>query len=185
MGYAIKSKVQYLWKGMFKPYVKQKMKIEKKPNKYRASSKKMLKRFKLRYRDKIRTKEEKIIRLKQFCNSHGSNRNYKEQRSHPCSRLKEIKICEICLKNKAYCNHHIIMVKNGGTNSPYNLIPVCKSCHEEIHPWMKEGYIKPKFFKKKKPKQIKQPKFFISTTNIKDKEIIKNYDNKRELIFKR
>ena len=29
--------------------------------------------------------------------------------------------------------HHKIPIKDGGTNDLFNLIPLCKDCHEKIH----------------------------------------------------
>lgn len=36
------------------------------------------------------------------------------------------------------CRHHIILLKNGGSNGKRNVIPLCNSCHAEIHPWLKK-----------------------------------------------
>lgn len=32
--------------------------------------------------------------------------------------------------------HHIILLKHGGTNDDRNRIPICRKCHEHIHGWM-------------------------------------------------
>lgn len=34
--------------------------------------------------------------------------------------------------------HHIIMIVNGGPNIRRNTVPLCNSCHTEVHPWLKE-----------------------------------------------
>lgn len=44
--------------------------------------------------------------------------------------------CATC-DNPATVRHHIIPLNVGGINSPLNLILICDSCHEEIHPWMR------------------------------------------------
>ena len=36
-------------------------------------------------------------------------------------------------------NHHILEKKDGGTDDPGNLVPVCSTHHSQIH----EGFIKP------------------------------------------
>lgn len=37
----------------------------------------------------------------------------------------------------ATVRHHIIWIKNGGRNSRKNIIPLCRPCHAEIHPWLR------------------------------------------------
>lgn len=44
--------------------------------------------------------------------------------------------CGTC-DNPSKIRHHIIPLCFGGPNSPLNLILLCNSCHEGIHPWMK------------------------------------------------
>lgn len=44
--------------------------------------------------------------------------------------------CEVCMVAKAQCQHHIIMLRNGGTNKKYNRINICEECHTSIHDWM-------------------------------------------------
>lgn len=43
--------------------------------------------------------------------------------------------CVVC-GEPAYCWHHVVPLINGGTNSPKNLVPVCRDCHKIIHPYM-------------------------------------------------
>lgn len=44
------------------------------------------------------------------------------------------KSCSICNWNESTCDiHHIIPVKNGGSNLSNNLIIVCPNCHRVIH----------------------------------------------------
>jgi hypothetical protein len=52
-------------------------------------------------------------------------------------------LCEICLKSNADCQHHIILLKNGGTNKPHNRINICENCHCSIHDWIKPYKIDP------------------------------------------
>jgi 5-methylcytosine-specific restriction endonuclease McrA len=46
--------------------------------------------------------------------------------------------CFICGSNKTVVRHHMIQVQHGGTNINKNIITVCESCHEGIHPWMRK-----------------------------------------------
>ena len=50
--------------------------------------------------------------------------------------LKSHKNCFICLQ-PANIRHHIIGLKNGGTNARRNLVSLCNHCHADIHPWLK------------------------------------------------
>jgi len=45
--------------------------------------------------------------------------------------------CVVCYSHIANCQHHIIMLINGGSNKPYNRINICNFCHAQIHPWIK------------------------------------------------
>lgn len=45
--------------------------------------------------------------------------------------------CGACKTNKTDHIHHIILLKNGGTNKHWNLISLCIDCHCKIHEWMK------------------------------------------------
>ena len=45
------------------------------------------------------------------------------------------KPCWVC-KGKATCQHHIILLKNGGSDGGINRIPICEACHKQIHSWM-------------------------------------------------
>ncbi len=46
------------------------------------------------------------------------------------------KLCFSCGEQCQH-RHHVIQIQNGGRNDGKNVIPICISCHEEIHPWMK------------------------------------------------
>ena len=52
--------------------------------------------------------------------------------------LKSHKKCFVC-QNTAELRHHIILIKNGGTNCKKNLLSLCNKCHNKIHPWLKKG----------------------------------------------
>ncbi len=43
--------------------------------------------------------------------------------------------CFVC-HGKATQQHHVILLKHGGTNIPRNRVPICRRCHEQIHDWM-------------------------------------------------
>lgn len=47
------------------------------------------------------------------------------------------KSCFVCKEYKADYQHHIIMLINGGYDNGINRIPICHSCHIQIHSWMK------------------------------------------------
>ena len=50
--------------------------------------------------------------------------------------IKEHPLCEECLKQDRLTPskevHHIVPLKNGGTNREDNLMALCKSCHSKI-----------------------------------------------------
>ena len=50
--------------------------------------------------------------------------------------------CQLCNKySKGDLNlHHIVPLGYGGSNSKYNLIPICSQCHFNVH--QKKGKIK-------------------------------------------
>lgn len=45
--------------------------------------------------------------------------------------------CEICHYRLSTCQHHIVMLINGGSNKPWNRINICDHCHCSIHDWIK------------------------------------------------
>ena len=49
---------------------------------------------------------------------------------------KKWKTCAACKKESVQHIHHLVMLKNGGTNRPENLIGLCRVCHCAIHDWM-------------------------------------------------
>jgi hypothetical protein len=46
---------------------------------------------------------------------------------------KCIKCEKIFKTDRGFEIHHVILLKDGGTNNPKNLKPVCKECHKKIH----------------------------------------------------
>lgn len=41
-------------------------------------------------------------------------------------------VCDVCPAPSQH-RHHVIPLGKGGTNSPRNLVPLCKPCHELVH----------------------------------------------------
>ncbi len=56
----------------------------------------------------------------------------------PYLRGKRNSPCWVCLE-PAEARHHIIELQHGGTNAKRNVIPICRGCHAEVHPWMKKS----------------------------------------------
>lgn len=46
-----------------------------------------------------------------------------------------------CCGARAQVRHHIIWIRNGGRNHKRNIVPLCRDCHAEIHPWLKTGKV--------------------------------------------
>ena len=46
--------------------------------------------------------------------------------------------CAVC-RAQADVRHHLIQIKNGGQNKPFNIMLLCNGCHAEVHPWLKRG----------------------------------------------
>ena len=84
-----------------------------------------------------KSKEEKIEYLKylSFKQVIQHHRNYYlgiRKNKHPSLDGK----CYVC-GNKAHYEHHVVMLFNGGQDSPKNRIKICHSCHKLVHDWMK------------------------------------------------
>lgn len=47
------------------------------------------------------------------------------------------KLCFAC-RGRAEVRHHIIWIRNGGRNHKKNIVALCRPCHAEIHPWLRE-----------------------------------------------
>lgn len=84
---------------------------------------------------KFKRKIDKIDELKRLSLVSVENRTpYIKRRSK--KRYGNNKICWVCNINEATCQHHIIMLKNGGYDNGINRIPICNECHSEIHTWI-------------------------------------------------
>ncbi|MBU0978199.1 MAG: HNH endonuclease [Nanoarchaeota archaeon] len=42
-------------------------------------------------------------------------------------------VCKFCGTTQKLCIHHILPIKQGGTNDSSNLIHLCLSCHSKLH----------------------------------------------------
>lgn len=83
-----------------------------------------------------KTKEEKLAFLIRMS-------SYKTTNSIPYKTRRAKKVgatgpCIVC-NGKARCRHHIISLKNGGSNKAKNLVNICDSCHKIIHPWLQRS----------------------------------------------
>ena len=82
-----------------------------------------------------KTKQERIDELRRLSNIKIKNNiSYKERRSK-VHRGRGRK-CWVCRCLYAYCQHHIIQLKNGGYDNGINRIAICHVCHELIHDHM-------------------------------------------------
>lgn len=98
--------------------------------------------------NKLDTQEKKLAFLKEKARKkpwEGSKYNYSKLRIVKHS-LTDNKCC-VC-GDKANCMHHVKPLINGGSNKFSNLVPICNSCHEKIHPFMKQKKEKQKALKK-------------------------------------
>jgi 5-methylcytosine-specific restriction endonuclease McrA len=53
----------------------------------------------------------------------------------PLKNFKALDPCIVCFEegeNKV-CLHHVKTRKSGGPNESWNLMPLCQSCHNEVH----------------------------------------------------
>ena len=45
--------------------------------------------------------------------------------------------CFVCADSDTFLVfHHIIGIAHGGSNDPRNKVPLCQSCHADLHPWL-------------------------------------------------
>jgi hypothetical protein len=80
-------------------------------------------------------KEVKLLKLKELA---GVVLDFEQKTSYEIRRKKKHptrKACWVC-RGRAFCQHHIILIKSGGFDSGINRIPICSSCHKQIHWWM-------------------------------------------------
>jgi len=64
--------------------------------------------------------------------------NAKVYKTRRKNKRRGVGKCEVCTENKATCQHHIILLINGGYDNGINRINICNVCHIKIHPWMGE-----------------------------------------------
>ncbi len=76
-----------------------------------------------------KSKEEKIKLLKDFSTMKVGSPT---KRKFHFSFQK----CSVCRGSRSYCQHHIILLRNGGDDSKLNRLPICSGCHKEIHDWL-------------------------------------------------
>jgi len=67
---------------------------------------------------------------------------YKQRRSDFDTKVKG-RACGCCGATGMLIRHHIVTLKNGGTNKRRNLIKLCEWCHFQIHPYMEEPEVRP------------------------------------------
>ena len=79
--------------------------------------------------------EVRIEKLKRFAEF--KIPNHKPYRQRRKLRFSVTGICSVCRVYEANCQHHIIMLCNGGSNKSYNRIPICNECHSRIHNWVR------------------------------------------------
>ena len=122
---------------------------KKHPDKNRRNRRRRIRfDYSLRFEIHKASKEDAIEKLKVVAERVESNSIAYEARRKSFDRNKykyhkQWKKCAVCKKNNVDHIHHMIMLKNGGSNHPSNLIGVCMECHIEIHPWMKNENINP------------------------------------------
>lgn len=54
--------------------------------------------------------------------------------------------CFLCARNKEdyktfLVRHHILSLKNWGSNRRINIVTLCNFCHKRIHPWLSTNYL--------------------------------------------
>lgn len=89
-----------------------------------------------RYCEKHKSLENQIYN--KYKRDPQTNERYgKDWRKTRASFLKNHQLCELCRREgritPATMVHHIIPVRNGGSNDEENLMALCKSCHSRLH----------------------------------------------------
>ena len=64
-------------------------------------------------------------------------RNIFNSIKHKRHQFRSHELCFVC-QTRGEVRHHIILLNNGGINSKKNIVTLCKICHAEIHPWLKQ-----------------------------------------------
>lgn len=60
-----------------------------------------------------------------------------KHKAHPFTTYPKCFICG----DHATARHHIILLKNGGSNDRKNIVSLCAPCHAKIHPWLDEDQL--------------------------------------------
>ncbi len=64
--------------------------------------------------------------------------NREAMRAVPPMHDREREGCFLCAQTLGRLIwHHVVLVKHGGSNCPWNLVKLCDPCHADIHPWLK------------------------------------------------
>lgn len=87
------------------------------------------------------TFEERIEELRNFARMKISSRRWGKKMRESFNRKKSSHwndsiYCHACGELADHL-HHIIQIQNGGRNTPYLIVPLCRCCHRLIHPWLK------------------------------------------------
>lgn len=64
-----------------------------------------------------------------------------DKRKYKLHKFSYYKNCFIC-QNNSEIRHHLISLSKGGVNSKKNTISLCRKCHSDIHPWLKNPSMK-------------------------------------------
>lgn len=149
---------------------------------------------------KLAETDNRLKLLKQYTNITVLNEIPLETRRNEYKNTKATR-CKSCFICNAipYERHHIIQLRNGGTNDKRNMIALCTKCHDKIHPWLKAKRIpindtnkvtkfKPKITKPLSSKKQKIADFrsmTVKETNAyRLKQSIKYYEKKRKFLDK-
>ena len=93
--------------------------------------------YNFKKRAKTLTTEQKLEELQNLANVKLDNsQSYKKRRA---KKHRSKKKCFVCGQETSNCQHHIILLKNGGYDSGINRIPIGEKCHLIIHPWLSKS----------------------------------------------
>lgn len=89
----------------------------------------------------LSNRREKIDLLYKFanreCNDASKKTLYDKRKEYNSIKKPAQGKCKACGINDGENIHHIILLKNGGIDTPWNQIILCYSCHKLIHPWLR------------------------------------------------
>ncbi len=82
----------------------------------------------------------KVAALKKILKGKYNNKSSYRERRQEFNEIKKFYLPQglkcWCCGVVASLRHHIIMVSRGGTNDPWNIVPLCKKCHSQLHSWL-------------------------------------------------